>query len=545
MKKININSFKPHVLAILLFIVISMVYLWPLLEGKRLEQGDIKNFAGMSKEIADYRESTGKEALWTNRMFSGMPAYQISVIYKTNFISFYDKAIKLFLPHPAGLVFLYFLGFYILLLVLGFDKRLGILGAIAFAFSSYFFIILDAGHNSKANAIGYMAPVIAGIILTFNGRLWLGGALTAVFLALEINANHLQITYYLALAIIILGIVEFISKYKEKELKKFFSASGVLIIALILSIGTNIANLWATSEYVQDSTRGKSELTAHNENKTSGLDKDYATDWSYGKMESFTLLIPNYMGGSSTTELSKNSNTNKLLKESGIPNSEKYIKNLPTYWGDPIFTSGPVYAGAIIVFLFILGLFIVKGKYKWWLLSTVILSLFLAWGRNMMWFTDVFFDFVPGYNKFRSVSMTLVIAELCIPLLAMLALKNIFDDEIPKKDKIKSFKYAGIITLGILIIFGFLAGSFLDFVSPNDAQTAKMYLNYGFPEGFMAAIQSDRPGMLTADTFRSLIFIVLAASVIWLYISNKLKNVTIVIAILSALVIIDMWTIDK
>ncbi|MFA4852533.1 MAG: YfhO family protein [Bacteroidales bacterium] len=541
MRNFNIKSFVPHIIAIVLFVVITMVYLSPLLEGKQLKQGDITNFQGVSKEIADYRAATGKEALWTNRMFGGMPAYQISVVYKTNLINYIDRAIKLWLPHPAGLIFLYFLGFYILLLVLGVDKRLGIVGAIAFAFSSYFFIILDAGHNSKANAIGYMAPVIAGIILTFNGRYWLGAAVTTFFLALEINANHLQITYYLLLIIIILGMAELVSKFKEKEFKKFFRAIGILVICLFLAAGANIANLWSTYEYGKDSTRSKSELTSDKANKTTGLDRDYATDWSYGKMETFTLLIPNFMGGSSQQELTKSSDTYKALKENGIQGSEKFIKSLPLYWGDQPFTSGPVYVGAIMVFLFILGLFIVKGKYKWWLLSATILSVFLAWGKNMMWFSDFFFDYIPGYNKFRAVSMTLVIAEFCIPLLGLLALKNIFSNDISKEIKLRSLKFAGAITLGLIVIFGFFSGAFFDFISAGDQE---MKTN-GYPDWLISSIQSDRHGILLNDSFWSFILIALTVLGLWFFSINKLKKINILIVFIGILVLFDMWTVDK
>jgi len=541
MKELNLKSLLPYILAILIFVVIALTYFSPLLDGKQLNQGDIIHFQGMSKEIVDYRATTGQEALWTNRMFGGMPAYQISVVHKTDFISFFDKAIKLWLPHPAEYVFLYFLGFFILLLALGVDKRLCIIGAIAFAFSSYFFIIIEAGHNSKANAIGYMAPVIAGVILSLRGKYILGGILSMLFLALEINANHLQITYYLMLIVGILIITEFISKIKEKKLNDFFKSIAVLVVALIIAFGANIGNLWTTYEYGKYSTRGPSELTNDKANKTTGLDRDYATDWSYGKMETFTLLIPNYMGGASQGEFSKNSDTYKALQEKGIQDSEKIVKNMPTYWGDQQFTSGPVYAGAIIVFLFILGFFIVKGKLKWWLLAATILSFFLAWGKNMMWFSNLFFDYVPGYNKFRTVSMTLVIAELCIPLLGMLALKNIFSKDISKEIKLKAMKYAGAVCLGIIVIFGFLGGTFFNFVSPSD----KELLANGYPDWLISAIQSDRHGLLTADSFRSLIYIALAFVILWLFIMNKIKNANLVIAGLGLLVIIDMWSIDK
>jgi hypothetical protein len=543
MKNFSFKSIIPHLVAILIFACITMAYLSPLLNGKQLKQSDITQFQGMSKEIADYRTETGKEALWTNRMFGGMPAYQISVIYSANLVKYIDKIFTLGLPHPAGLVFLYFIGFYILLLVMRVDYRLSIVGAIAFAFSSFFFIIIDVGHNTQAHAIGYIAPVIAGMILTFRGKYLLGGILTALFLSLELFCNHVQITYYMLLTIAILVIFELVKVIKEKEYKPFIRSLIVLAGVALIAVGTSFTNLWATYEYGKYTTRGKSELTFDKENQTSGLDRDYATDWSYGKMETFTLIIPNYMGGSSSGDLSENSDTYKALLENNVPakSAEKVIKGLPLYWGPQDTTSGPVYVGAIIAFLFILGLFIVKGRYKWWLLTATLLSIFLAWGKNMMWFTNLFFDYVPGYDKFRSVTMTLVIAELCMPLLALLGLKEIFNPEIPRADKMKALKYSGIISLGILVVFGFFSGSYFDFVGSSDASMTSA----GYPDWLITAIQSDRHNLVMADTFRSLAYIVLAFGFIILFVLNKIKNAGIIIAVLGILVLADMWTIDK
>lgn len=541
MKGFSFKSLAPHLLAITIFAAITLIYFSPLLEGKQLKQGDVVNFQGASKEIIDYRNATGDEALWTGRMFSGMPAFQISVVYSSLLVKYFDGLFTLWLPHPAGLVFLYFIGFYILLLVLKVDFRIAIIGAIAFALSSYFFIILEAGHNTKAHAIGYMAPVLAGVIMCFRGRYLLGGILTTLFLSLEIFANHVQISYYLLLIILVLAVAEFVAHLKEKELKKFVKAAMIMFAAVVIAIGTNITNLWSTYEYGKYSTRGKSELTTDAAVKTSGLDRDYATDWSYGKWETFTLLIPDFMGGASQGEFSKNSDTYKALKENGIQGAEKIVKQMPTYWGPQPFTSGPVYAGAIICFLFILGLFIVKGKYKYWLLSATILSIMLAWGRHMMWFTNIFFDFVPGYNKFRAVSMTLVIAELCIPLLGLLALKNMFSNEISKEAKLKALKMAGLITGAIIVVFGFLSGMFFDFTSDSDAQL----VSAGYPDWLVSAIQSDRHGLLLADSFRSFAFIALTAGTLWLLALNKLKNQMIAALIIGILVLGDMMTIDK
>jgi hypothetical protein len=541
MKDFSFKSIAPHLLAVVIFVAITMIYFSPLLEGKQLRQSDNLQFQGASKEIADYRTATGKEALWTNSMFGGMPAYQISVVYSSNLVKYVDKLFHLWLPHPAGLVFLYFIGFYILLLVLRVDPRLSIIGAIGYGFSSFFLVILSVGHNTQAMAIGYMAPVLAGIILCFRGKYILGGVLTALFMALELNANHIQITYYLMLTIAVLGIAEFVSKFREKKVKSFLKTVAVLVGAMLLAFGTNVSNLWATYEYGKESTRSKSELTSDMADKTNGLDRSYVTAYSYGKMESFTLLIPNFMGGSSSGELSKSSDTYAALKSHSIQGPEKIIKELPLYWGPQGSTEAPVYAGSIMCFLFILGLFIVKGKYKWWLLGVTVLSLFLAWGKNLMWFTNFFLDYVPGYDKFRAVSMTLVLAELCIPLLGLLALKYMFNNDIAKEVKLKALKIAGGITLGLIVIFGFFGGAFFDFISTGDAE---MIAN-GYPDWLVAAIQSDRHGLLTADSFRAFILIALTAAALWLFVINKLKNKNIVFLIIGALVLFDMWAVDK
>ena len=297
MKTSPIKKFIPYFVAVILFLIITMLYFSPLFQGKKLQQGDITRHRGMSKEIMDHREKTGEEALWTNSMFGGMPAYQISVKYKSNLISYVDKIFRLGLPNPAGYVFLYFLGFFVLLLILGVDPWISIAGAIAFALSSYFFIILEAGHNSKAHAIAYMAPVLAGIILSFRGKVLLGGILTALFLALELNAGHPQISYYLMLIVLVLGVFELIESIKTKTVLRFLKIVAVLVVAVILAVLTHVTSLWATYEYGKYTIRGKSELSIDKENKTSGLDKDYATDWSYGIAETFSFMIPNVKGG--------------------------------------------------------------------------------------------------------------------------------------------------------------------------------------------------------------------------------------------------------
>lgn len=545
MKKEEYKKFLPYIAAIVIFLVITLIYFSPLLEGKRIQQSDIMQFKGMSKEIADFREKTGTEPLWTNSMFGGMPAYQISVLYKGNILGYLDTILSLGLPHPANIVFLYFLGFFILLLVLKIDPWLAIAGAIAFAFSSYFFIILDVGHNSKAHAIAYMAPVLAGIILTLRRKYLLGGILTAIFLSLEIKANHPQITYYLLMMAVILGVVELGYAFRQKRVGSYFLSVGVLVIAAAFALLTNIATLWATWDYGKDTIRGKSELTQDMENKTSGLDRDYATQWSYGVGETMTLLIPNVYGGASNATISKNSPIVKALEEHNIPQAQinQFIKYpLPfSYFGNQPGTSGPVYVGAIVVFLFILGLIIIRGPLKWWLLIITILSVMLAWGHNFMTFTNFFMDYIPGYNKFRAVSMTLVIAEVAMPILGMMALKVLFDGDLDRKKKIRALEISAGISGGIALLFALMPGLFLNFSSPNDAAIQQQFQ---FPDWMMQAILDERARLVRLDALRSLVFVALAAGLLWVFLYSKLKK-GYVYLILGALILIDMFAISK
>jgi len=542
MKKYSIAKIWPYLASILFFIILAMIYFSPIIEGKKLRQSDIVHFKGGANEITEYRDATGEEALWTNSMFGGMPAYQISIHYKGAIIKKIDQALKLGLPHPIGLVFLYFLGFFILMLTLRVNPWLAVLGSVAFAFSSYFFIILEAGHNTKAHAIGYMAPVLSGIILAYRGKYLLGAAITALFLSLELLSNHLQITYYLLLIVVIFGVAQFISSYQKKELPHFFKASAVLIFAALLAVGSNISNIWATYEYGKSTIRGKSELSTEKENRTSGLDIDYVTAWSYGIPETLTLLIPDFMGGGSASNPSENSNSYREIQKAGFPQQQakQYLQYFSLYWGDQPFTSGPVYVGAIMVFLFVLGIFIVKGVYKWWLLSATILSILLAWGHNFMPFTEFFLHYVPGYNKFRAVSMTLVIAELTIPLLGILALKELFDKNTNQKEAVKKLSFALYVTGGIAFFFVLFPGLFFNFHSASDIQLSSA----GFPENLLQGLRDDRKAVLRGDAIRSLIFILLSAGVIWAALLKKIKMEYAFIGLI-VFVLVDMWTVNK
>jgi len=541
MKNIQFKSLLPYLGAIIIFIVLSLTFMYPLLEGKVLKQDDIKRHKGMSKEVVDYRESTGEEALWTNSMFSGMPAYQISVKYKANLLRFVDKAISMGLPRIAGFLFLYMIGFFILLKTLRINTFLSIFGSIVFAFSSYFIIIIEAGHNSKAHAIAYMAPVIAGVLLTYKRKYILGGIITLLFLALQIRAGHPQISYYLLLLLLVFGIFEFVDAIRKKEIQGFLKSTAIILFAGLLSVGTHTTNLWATYEYGLYTIRGESELSSEKENRTSGLDKDYATQWSYGIAETATLLIPDFHGGASYGDLGENSEAYDQLVEHGQSKKQaaEIVKTMPTYWGSQPFTSGPVYAGSIIIFLFVLGLFLVRGKMKWWLLTATILSITLAWGKNFMFLTELFLNYFPMYNKFRAVSMTLVIAELSIPILALLALSEVFKRDIDKEKIFKAVRNSFIIVGGFSLVFFLIPGAFFNFISPSDVQYQQ-----SFPDWLMEAIHADRKSLLSQDAMRSLIFIVLSAGAIMLYLKAKLKR-NYVFAVLIVLGIIDMWGVNK
>jgi hypothetical protein len=541
MVNFSIKQLWPYLTAIVFFLIVILIYFSPVLDGQKPKQDDIQRWRGMSKEIVDYREAAGEEPLWTNSMFGGMPAYQISVIYKNVLVKHIDKILKLGLPRPIDLVFLYFIGFFILLLTLRVNVWLALLGSVAFAFSSYFFIIIEAGHNSKAHAIGYMAPVLAGILLTFRGKYLWGAALTALFLSLQIMTNHLQITYYLALMVVIFGIVQFIESIKKQALPHFFKVAGLLTIAAIFAVGVNISNIWATYEYGKYTIRGPSELTSDAEIRTSGLDIDYATQWSYGIAETLTLLVPDLKGGGSMRDPGEDSNTFSEMIKAGVPHGQaRQIVQRVMYWGKQPFTSGPVYVGAIVVFLFVLGLFVVKGKMKWWLIAATVLSIMLAWGKNFMPLTEFFLHYVPGYNKFRAVSMTLVIAELAMPLLGILALREMFSKEADRKEMFKHLKLAFYITGGLALFLALFSGMFFNFRSPFDAQLVQA----GFPKTVIDAVHADRQALLVSDAIRSLIFILLAAAALWAALFEKIRK-EFAFAALILLVTIDLFSVNK
>ncbi len=539
----KLNNWKENLssilVAIIIFLIISIAYFYPILEGKTLQQTDLVQHKGMSKELMDYRAETGKEALWTNSTFSGMPGYLISTKFKSNFLRIFHKIFTLNNWSPICYIFLYLLGFYFALLVFGVNKWLSIVGAIAYAFSTYFFNIIEAGHISKVIALGYMPPIIAGVHLTFKGKYTWGAVLFGIFLSLQLLVTHLQITYYTLLIILAYSIFEFVNVIRENRYKQFFIAIAFLIPAALLAVGSNAGNILTTYEYGKYSTRSESELTINKENKTTGLDKDYILGWSLGINETLVLLIPNASGGATYSPLPESSKTYKLLEKiQGAANARKSIKLMPTYWGPQLHTS-PVYIGAIVIFLFILGLFIVPGKIKWWLFTITILSIALAWGKHFMWLSELFINYFPGYDKFRAVTMTLVIAEFAVPLLGILALQKVFSNDLKQKDLLKNILKAFYITGGICLFFLLFAPVFFNFSSPNDER----YIAQGATE-FVNALKSDRLAMLRKDAFRSIVFIALCTGVLYLYLKNNVNRVQAVITI-GILILIDLWSVNK
>lgn len=534
MNKFDIKKFLPYITAIILFIAIPYAYFPEVLQNKIVNQSDVSSWRGAANESLEYKEKTGEQTLWTNSMFGGMPTYMISTRYDANKVKLVNGWLNIG-DRPASYYFVAMLSFFLLMMVFGLNPWLGIIGAIAFAFSSYNFIIIQVGHNAKMLAIAYMPMVLAAVVYAFKKNRILGSIFLGISLALEIVAKHPQITYYLGLVVMVYGAYELYHAIKNKTLIDFSKTLGMLIIAAGLAVATNADYLITTTEYSKYTMRGPSELTHNKDNKTTGLDKDYATQWSYGIDETFNLLIPNYKGGASGGKLSEDSEIYKLLSRQDPSYAKKVIQQMPTYWGPQPFTAGPVYMGAIIIFLFALGLCLIKGKTKWWILTATLLSIALAWGHHFKTLTYFFLDYFPLYNKFRTVSMILVMAQLTIPLLAMLALKRIYQGDIEKKDFMKSMKIAVGATAGFCLVAYLIPSISGSFTTASDASMHEMIAN---------ALRLDRIALLKADAIRSLIFILLAAATIWAAYNKKLKtNYSYII--LAVLVLADMWTINK
>ncbi|RAK64082.1 YfhO family protein [Hymenobacter edaphi] len=556
----------PHLLAVAFLLVLAVLYFSPIVfGGKTLSQHDIVQFNGGAREALLFRENTGQEALWTNSMFSGMPTYLISTRFPGDLTVYLTSIFTFGLPPIVANLFAALFCGYLLFAALGMRPLVALVGAVAIGFTSYNLIILAAGHNSKSYALAYAPLVLAGLLVTFR-RNWLaGGVLFALGLTMNIRANHLQITYYLLLLVLVFGIVELIFALREKRLAEFLRNTAVLAVGALLAVGVSFGRLYTTAEYGKYSIRGRSELKtpapaqpgqapAAAEEAGSGLDHDYAFSYSYGVGETLTLLIPNYYGGASTSKLAADSNTGKALSGMVDPAQlDQYLAGMPTYWGDQPITSGPVYVGAVVVLLFVLGVFVADRRTRTWLLAATLFSIVLAWGKNFASFNDLMFDFFPGYNKFRAVSMALTIAQLAMPLLAVLALARVLRARpaaaaplvaglpVAQKDtpEVAGLRRHLLLAVGItaglcLLALVFSLGS--DFAGPVDSQ-----LPQGFP---LDALRQDRAALLRTDVFRSIFFIVATAGVLWFYLSRKL-GLTLAAALVGLLVLADLWTADK
>ena len=538
--KSSLKQFGTHFLVILGFALVAIIYFNPVLKGKKIYQSDIVQYTGMAKQQIDFRNAYDAESYWTNSAFGGMPTYQLGAKYPHNYIKKLDLALR-FLPRPADYLFLYLLGFYILLLVLKIDYKVAILGALAFGFSTYLIIILGVGHNSKAHAIAYMPLVLSGIILIFQKRYYLGFILTAVASGLELVTNHAQMTYYLGFLIIILGITYLVQAVKTKELPAFFKATAVLFIAAIFAFAMNATNLMATSEYAKESTRGQSELTINSDGspkeQTTGLESAYITQFSYGIVETFNLFIPRFMGGGNREDIGKESETYKAIRALGATPLQalQVSKEAPTYWGDQPIVEAPAYIGAVVIFLFVLALFLYHGRFKWWLIAGVLMSLLLSYGKNLAFITNFFIDYVPLYNKFRAVSSIQVILELCIPLLATLGLSQLFNKDLSPETKLDGLKKSFGIVAGITMLFLIFKNSLFDFVGGSDGQ---------FDPSLVKALRKDRSTIFTEDTLRTLMFVIAVGSLIFAYIKQKIaQNSTLVI--LGVILIFDLVGVDR
>ena len=535
----------PHVAAVLIFALLTVVYFLPYFQGMTLNQGDVSQWEGASKEIADWNKVHPDDpALWTDAMFGGMPTVQISLSFPGNYVTKVYNLIGVPFPFSSSYMFMMFLGFYIFLLCLDVSPWLAIGGAIAYGLSSFILISIEAGHNTKVQAMCLMAPVIGGVILAYRKNILLGAAITALFLSMMISANHPQIVYYLLITLACIAVYYFVNDIREKRPVHFFKASAALVVAAALAVVPNIANLWSTQEYVKETMRGgSSELTQKKQQaKGGGLDFQYATEWSYGLFdgEILSILIPDIKGGSSGGELSEESATYKELTGKGVPQNSalNFIQHAPLYWGSQQFTSGPVYFGAAVVFLFVFSLLIVRNRIKWALLSLVVISIILGVGRNTFLY-HIIFDTLPFFNKFRNPSMALAIAQLAVPALALLGLNELINGDWNKDDLIKKLKIAGGVTAGIVLIFGVLGSFIYSFTA--DADKRWFENNQGW---VLDAFKKDRSSLLFMSSIRSLFFIGAAFGIVWLFVQKKLSN-TLFIGSLALVFLVDEWMIDK
>lgn len=531
----------PHILVILGFIIVSLVFFNPVLSGKMIYQNDIKLYEGTARQQNEFRENTGEETFWNNAAFGGMPTYALGAKFPHDYMDKLDRLIR-FLPRPADYLFLYLACFYVLLLVMRIPWKMAIVGALAFGLSSYLIIIIGVGHNAKAHAIAYFPLVIAGILLVFQKRYVWGFLLTAVAMGLEIQANHYQMTYYLGLLVVVLGISYLIDAFKKKELPHFFKSSAILIVAAFLGLATNATTLLSTAEYAKTSIRGKNLLAdaTTKSSEKNGLDYEYITAYSYGKLESLNLFVPKLMGLGRASDLGKESAFyQKLLQLGESPETADYYANVTgLYWGAQPFVEAPPYLGITVVFLALLGLLLVKGRLRWWLLGGIIVSLTLSWGKNLDFLTRFFVDNVPLYNKFRAVSSIQVLLEFVVPIAAVFGLYQLFNEKTAFKERQKKFLISLGVFGGLCLIFWLFGGSLFSFKSPNDVQLAIEQ------PAIFDAIKEDRITIMKSDSLRSLLFILLIAGLLWFTLKKKISENLMLVGV-GILVILDLGGVDR
>ena len=531
----------PYILAVVLFLLISVIYFSPVLEGKKLQSSDGTQFQGMAKEIVDYRQATGKEALWSNNMFSGMPAYLTSTLYSGELISKIQKSITA-ISQPVMILTFSFLFFFILCILLDIGVWTAFAASLAYGFMTFTFVVMVTGHATKAHALTYTALIVAGILMAFKKNKIGGSLIASLGLSLMLSANHLQMTYYAAILAMILGITYLVFAVREKTLPDFAKTAAFLLVAVLLAVGTNFSRLYTTYEYGKYSMRSQSDLSLNNENKSSGLDKEYILDYSYDLGEAMTAFIPRFKGGGMSEPLSTSSETYKFLAESqGAGPAKKMVEGgMPMYWGSQPISGAPFYFGAVLCFLFVLGIFLVKGKDKWWLVAVFVFSLLLSLGKNFSILTNLMLDYFPGYNKFRDVKNIIVIQQFAMALLGVLAIKEVFQRKITNDEFMKGLKYTFGITGGLALIFVLIPGLAGNFSGSTDAQ----YIQMGWPQQLIDAMIADRKSALRVDAFRTFIFVALAAAGLWAYWNKKIKG-QYAIVLWVALILGDMWPVNK
>jgi hypothetical protein len=537
----TLKKIGTHLLVMLAFVGLAFLYASPLLEGKTLRMEDMTQVDGMSRELQAYKKQDGVMPKWTGILFGGMPAYQIQMEYPSMWITKVHAITTSWLPRPAECLFLLMAGFYLMLLMMGVGMWTAILGALAYALSSYNLIIIDAGHITKAWAIAYMPLVVGSLVVLFRGQFLAGSALLAFSMAMQLASYHYQITYYMGMLVVIFGIVEAVKAIKSKQIPRFATASVLALASVGLAVGANYSQFTITSEYSKESMRGGSELKrqAGEESGGDGLDKEYALRWSYGVGETFTLLIPNFYGGASQSPLGKGSQTYEVLEQAGVDRraATNFVENAPTYFGDQPGVGGPTYFGALMIFLFVLGLIVYEGPTRWWLGAAALLSIVLSWGKNFELVTDLFFNHVPYYNKFRAVAMSLVIASLAVPLMAVLLLRRIELGQISEDKLYKGLRYASIATGGFCLIFLVMPGLFLGFDTEADS-------NFNNIPGLVDALMEDRASMVRRDAFKSLFLIAIGAATLFYHMKKRLSTQNMIWILLAANTI-DLWVTDR